>query len=320
MAVRILPQKPAILPKDFYVYAHAKATTGEIFYYGKGHGRRAWSHHSRSNLWKSVVAKHGLKVIIIQDGLQEWAALELECDMIALRGRRDLGRGSLINFTDGGDGTSGAITPDHVRKIQSETFSRLNADPEFKEKVRAINLARLNTPEAKQQMREFANAMNADPKVKAAASARMNAMHADPEFRAAHALRMKNRWGDPIFREKNIAATKARNADPSHKAANALLSKARYEDPIFMERFIASTKAAAANPKRKAKLLEARKASIAVRARKIMCKETKNVFASGAEAARWLEEVHGYKNTGSSICKVCNGNQSQAYGYTWAYA
>lgn len=93
-------------PQDFYVYIHRKATTGEVFYCGKGAGNRAWAHGrcKRSAHWQNIVRKHGLTVEIVQDGLQEWAAHELECDLIALYGRRDLGYGGLVNLTDGGEG------------------------------------------------------------------------------------------------------------------------------------------------------------------------------------------------------------------------
>ena len=101
MAASILP------PSGFYVYTHRKATTGEIFYVGKGHGRRAWLRTDRSAHWRNIVTKHGLTVEIVADGLQEWYAFELECDLIALHGRRDQGNGPLVNWTDGGEGASG---------------------------------------------------------------------------------------------------------------------------------------------------------------------------------------------------------------------
>lgn len=96
-----------IIPQDFYVYLHRKATTGEVFYAGKGLVDRAWASKDRSAPWRNTVAKHGYTVEVVQDGLQEWAAFELEVALIALYGRRDLGRGPLVNLTDGGDGPAG---------------------------------------------------------------------------------------------------------------------------------------------------------------------------------------------------------------------
>ena len=99
----------ASLPQDFYVYLHRKATTGDVFYVGKGQDRRALSHRGRNRHWKNIVAKHGLVVEIVADRLREWYAHELECELIALHGRRDLGYGPLVNMEDGGQGASGRM-------------------------------------------------------------------------------------------------------------------------------------------------------------------------------------------------------------------
>lgn len=93
---------------DFYVYVHRRATTGEIFYVGKGRGNRAYR-KDRGRHWKAIVEKHGRTVEIVANGLQEQEAFELERSIIAKIGRRDLGLGPLVNYTDGGDGASGAV-------------------------------------------------------------------------------------------------------------------------------------------------------------------------------------------------------------------
>ena len=92
---------------DFYVYLHRKKTTGEVFYVGKGKGRRAWQHSDRSDYWKKVANKHGYLVELFQNNIQEWYAFELERELISYYGREDLNEGTLVNFTDGGEGLSG---------------------------------------------------------------------------------------------------------------------------------------------------------------------------------------------------------------------
>lgn len=101
---------------DFYVYLHRKATTGEIFYVGKGSGYRAKIPKRNNVLWHSIVAKHGYTVEIAASGLQEWYAFELEKDLIALHGRRDTGHGPLANFCDGGKGAAGISEETRARK------------------------------------------------------------------------------------------------------------------------------------------------------------------------------------------------------------
>ena len=120
-----------VTPQDFYVYIHRKATTGEIFYVGKGTGRRAWTSKSRNVYWHRVVKKHGLVVEIVLDGLQEWAALELEIDCIALHGRKSTGYGSLINLTDGGE------NPPHTPESIAAAVKTRKQNPELQAKLKA---------------------------------------------------------------------------------------------------------------------------------------------------------------------------------------
>jgi hypothetical protein len=106
--------------QSYYVYLHKKASTGEVFYVGKGKGGRAWSRASRSGHWKNTVQKNGLVVEFAHAGLKEWAALEIERELIALYGRADEGLGGLVNCTDGGEGCSG-------RPVKNESREKMAA-------------------------------------------------------------------------------------------------------------------------------------------------------------------------------------------------
>lgn len=109
---------------DFYVYLHRKVTTNEVFYVGKGSGRRAYDKVARSTWWKKTVAKHGYTVEIYMDNLQEWYALELEAELIAYYGRKDLDLGTLVNVSDGGQaGPVGFKLDEESRKKWSEDRS-----------------------------------------------------------------------------------------------------------------------------------------------------------------------------------------------------
>jgi hypothetical protein len=111
---------------DFYVYLHKKKYNGEVFYVGKGTKNRAYEKKSRSKFWHKVVNKYEYIVEIVEYGLQEWYAHELECNLIGLYGRRDRGYGTLVNLTDGGDGFSGLIITEERRKAISERVSGRN--------------------------------------------------------------------------------------------------------------------------------------------------------------------------------------------------
>jgi len=108
---------------SFYVYLHRKKTNGEVFYVGKGKDKRAWSPFGRNELWKRTAEKYGWYVEIVEKDLQSWYAFELEQDLIALYGRRDLGYGTLTNMSDGGDGPTN-FGPE-VRKKISDAIAGL---------------------------------------------------------------------------------------------------------------------------------------------------------------------------------------------------
>jgi len=83
----------------FYVYLHRKKSNNDVFYVGKGFDKRAWKKTSRSEYWKRIENKHGRIVEIVKDGLQENEAFELEKEVIAFYGRKNL-----CNLNDGGYG------------------------------------------------------------------------------------------------------------------------------------------------------------------------------------------------------------------------
>lgn len=105
----------ATMDKNKVVYIHKKATDGTIFYVGIGKPSRAKQKEGRNRYWEKTVAKHGYTIDIVEKNLTWDEACESEIALIELIGRRDLGLGSLVNLTDGGEGAYGYIS---VRRIQ----------------------------------------------------------------------------------------------------------------------------------------------------------------------------------------------------------
>lgn len=105
----------------YYVYLHKKPN-GEVFYVGKGKGSRAYSPHGRNPYWKAVVNKHGYFVEIVQSGLQEWYAYELEELLTYYYGLKQDG-GTLVNLCYGGGGNNGYLFTDDVKSKISEKVS-----------------------------------------------------------------------------------------------------------------------------------------------------------------------------------------------------
>lgn len=101
------------------VYLHRRKDTNEVFYVGIATRKdRPTSKRSRSIFWKGVAKKYGYTVEIFASGISKEKAKEIEIELIAKYGRRDIGEGSLVNLTDGGDG---------LANINDETRRKMGA-------------------------------------------------------------------------------------------------------------------------------------------------------------------------------------------------
>lgn len=110
-----------------YIYLHRKASNGEPFYIGKGKLRRSMKGYERAHacdhrsaFWGRVVTKHGFIVEIIAHCITDTEAQRLERQLISEYGRKNIGRGPLVNLTDGGDGHAGIIVSAALRALRSK--------------------------------------------------------------------------------------------------------------------------------------------------------------------------------------------------------
>lgn len=93
--------------KKFIVYIHINPTTKEIFYVGIGVRGRQNQKYKRSDRWKAYVAKYGFEPNVVYSELNWYEAGTIEKKLIDEIGRVDTNSGTLINMTNGGDGSSG---------------------------------------------------------------------------------------------------------------------------------------------------------------------------------------------------------------------
>jgi len=110
------------------VYLHKKKGTDEVFYVGIGNRIRSRAKDGRSELWWRIVNKHGYDIEIVEDKLSWDEAVKREIELIAKYGRRDNGLGTLVNHTDGGEGSLGMVFTDEMieqrRRQQKKLWRR----------------------------------------------------------------------------------------------------------------------------------------------------------------------------------------------------
>jgi hypothetical protein len=66
------------------------------------------------------------RIVILHEGLDWGKACEIERELIAFYGRKDLGTGILRNLTDGGEGANGAVRSEETKVKLSEALSGEN--------------------------------------------------------------------------------------------------------------------------------------------------------------------------------------------------
>ena len=86
---------------EFYTYAYLRPD-GIPYYIGKGKGDRMF----KKNRKGTNPPNDPSLILVLKSGLSEKDALKHEKYMIYVLGRKDLGKGPLWNFTDGGEGLS----------------------------------------------------------------------------------------------------------------------------------------------------------------------------------------------------------------------
>ena len=187
---------------EYYVYMHT--FSNKRIYIGKGKGSRSTDFRQRSEYWKRHYMKYGDPIVdIIDDNLNEAAAFELEefCILEAIEKGYALGD-SLINFTLGGEGTSGHNHTDKTKKIISDASKQHWEQPEIRESTIKNLKAFWSSPEGKQKK-----------------SQAMLDVWKDETYRKTKLKNLKDRWEKPEQRKKMSDYMTGSN-NPSAKRAN----------------------------------------------------------------------------------------------------
>lgn len=141
--------------KKYYIYLHRRSDNGEVFYIGKGSGRRAWSSQGRSEYWHRVKNKYGVDIEVLDYFESEEEAFRHEIALIALHRNSGL---RITNITNGGEGATGAKRSEETRKKLSDAALGRKRSPDS-EQTRHLKSesakGRKMSPEAVAKIKEF---------------------------------------------------------------------------------------------------------------------------------------------------------------------
>lgn len=122
------------MESKYCIYRHLKPN-GEVFYIGIGNLKRPYNKKDRSIYWKNTVAKYGYEIQILKSDLTWDDAKELEIILISWYKRKDCCGGTLVNLTDGGEGSAGRMwTEEEKKKISIANTGKTRTD-EVKQKM-----------------------------------------------------------------------------------------------------------------------------------------------------------------------------------------
>lgn len=116
------------MEQKYYLYRHIRLDTNEVFYVGIGtkyentyrkysnEYLRAFTHKNRSKYWSNIIKKSEYEVEILMESDDYEFIKRKEIEFIALYGRKDKNLGTLVNFTDGGQGVTGRIVSEEEKE------------------------------------------------------------------------------------------------------------------------------------------------------------------------------------------------------------
>jgi hypothetical protein len=143
------------------VYTHRRKDNDSIFYVGMGNLGRVTDKKNRNTYWNNVVNKYGYYTEVVAERLSIEDAYELENLLIDEIGRNDLGKGNLVNLTDGADGcnnwnedrTNLMIS---INKKNMKSVSQYDKDGNLVNTYRSISFASKETGLHRQSIRDCA--------------------------------------------------------------------------------------------------------------------------------------------------------------------
>lgn len=137
------------MENKYYLYCHIRIDNNETFYIGVGTKKnhknykeqyaRAYLKANRNPFWLNITNKTKYDIKILLESNDYDFILNKEKEYILLYGRRDLGNGTLVNLTDGGEGVIGKLHP-HSDETKQKISQALKGKPKSEEHKQKLSL------------------------------------------------------------------------------------------------------------------------------------------------------------------------------------
>lgn len=193
---------------DHFVYRYTCPIRNEPIYIGLGTKKRHLHHLKRKDVHPltsriSWIRKQGQEPVIdiIVSGIDLEFANLVEMEAIAKYGRKDLGKGPLLNLTDGGDG---------VKNTNPESRKRQGFRKKHTEKTCLVisqkAKAQFATEESRQEMSLLVKERMSSTEIRTKISEGVKRVAATPEHFEKQSSAQQKAWADPEVRARQLAA------------------------------------------------------------------------------------------------------------------
>lgn len=286
----------------FYTYLHYRNDTGQVFYVGKGCGRRSHSKSDRNNHWRNVATKCGYSVELAARWDTAPEALQHEIFLIEMF--RELGH-PLVNMTNGGDGSSGFKPgPETIAKksiVMKEHWGDAAA--------RSARMIVLSSEETRSKMSASAKMRFKNPDQLSAITEINRSRARDPARRSAASVSMRAIWSDDEYRQKTSAKMRATRGSPEGKKSMSETAKKIWMDPVHAEKMRAIHDSESFRSRmREVAAINNRKTS-----KPVECVNTGARYPSTLAAAKATGVAQG------SISAACRGKTKTAGGMSFRF-
>lgn len=207
-----------------YVYGHYKADTGELFYIGKGTGKRAWKRDKRNPHWQNIVDKHGYIIKILYENLSDEEAFNKEKELIT-----EIGLENLTNITEGGEG----LTSESAKLLGQRNVQ----NPEWRKKITESNQRKAKDPAFRKKLSESTE------------------KYIHGEWRTKITEHNRRRAKDPSFRKQLSAAQRIKyEQDPDYRQRNKEQREKLYQNPEWRQKMKENGRKNSQNPEWRKKM------------------------------------------------------------------